>query len=418
MQLTHARATDDSQIRKAVLLVFCESLPAECDALWHISSKEWQRLLPWLDTSGLALYFFDRITQLGRCGILPPTVLKRLEGNLADNINRTDAMIAESNAIHLSFQEAELAYAALKGFSLWPVSVPRPELRSQLDLDFLIAARDAPKGRQILESRGYRLKAISGRSWEFIANEAQRSSLEDLYKITPHRIVELHLEAEVSGRAPLLARADNLRFRGVDIPILAPVDLFLGQGLHLFKHVSGEFSRAAHFVEFRRHVLARYHDHGFWRELRDFAEGDLRATVGLGVVTLMVAQVMGDFAPRALTCWTVDRLPVTARLWVELYGHRTILASPPGSKLYLLLQKELNVKGLPAKRSLQQILLPRRLPPAITQSSGGETLPTQIRRYRRQARHILFRLRFHFVEGVRYLLESIRLRRHIEALDK
>ena len=60
-------------------------------------------------------------------------------------------MIAESASIQSAFQKAGVSYAVLKGFSLWPVSVPRLELRSQLDLDFLVSEESADQARQILE---------------------------------------------------------------------------------------------------------------------------------------------------------------------------------------------------------------------------------------------------------------------------
>ena len=44
------------QAREAVLLIFCEPLPEQYARLWHLSDHEWQQLLHWLDTSGLALY--------------------------------------------------------------------------------------------------------------------------------------------------------------------------------------------------------------------------------------------------------------------------------------------------------------------------------------------------------------------------
>jgi hypothetical protein len=143
---------------------------------------------------------------------------------------RTNSMIAESTAIHRSFQEAGISYAALKGFSLWPVSVPKPELRSQLDLDFLIAARSASEARRILEARGYRLKAISGRSWEFKSGTPGVASLKNLYKPTLHRTVELHLEIKDQEPDSLLARTGKLCFHGICMPVLHPVDLFLGRG--------------------------------------------------------------------------------------------------------------------------------------------------------------------------------------------
>jgi len=202
------------------------------------------------------------------------------------------------------------------------------------------------------------------------------------------------------------------------MPVLRPVDLFLGQGLHLYKHVCGECWRAAHLIEFRRHVLARYHDTAFWQELRKLAEGNLRASVGLGVIILLATDTMGDFAPEELTCWTVDRLPSRIRLWVETYGRRSVVVGHPGSKLYLLLQQELERAGLTTKRSLRQALLPARLPPAITHGSANETHLARLARYRRQGRFILFRLHFHLVEGLRYLWESARWQQYINRLNR
>ena len=171
-----------------------------------------------------------------------------------------------------------------------------------------------------------------------------------------------------------------------------------------------EFSRTAHLLEFRRHVLVRREDDVFWDELESIARENPRASLGLGVVTLLITRVMGDFAPAALTHWTVDRLPRSARLWVELYGRRAVFQNFPGSKLYLLLQRELETVGVPAKRSLRQALLPSRLPPAVIRPTADETVALRIRRYRMQLGVVFSRLRFHIVEGLRYTLESYRWR--------
>ena len=104
-----------------------------------------------------------------------------------------------------------------------------------------------------------------------------------------------------------------------------------------------------------------------------FALG-LAAAIALGVVTLLITHVMGSFAPWSFANWTVDRLPGCARLWVELYGEQIVLASFPGSKLYLLLQKGLATAGVPARRSMRQALLP--LSFHISQAS---TVPASVR---------------------------------------
>lgn len=397
--------SSELQLRQAVLLTFCDPPPDMCARLRGLSGMEWQRLLHWLDTSGLALYLLDRLHELKQTEILPPDVHARLQQNLADNTARTAAMIAELTAIHREFQRAGLSYAILKGFSLSPSSVPRPELRSQLDLDFLVTQQSAHEGRRILESRGYHLRAISGRTWEFKKSEMPGTTLKDLYKDLPHRSVELHIEATGAEGHSLLARAEVGSLCGVDIPVLSSVDTLLGQGMHAFKHVCSEFSRTAHLLEFRRHVLSRHDDAAFWIELRTCAEQNPRAVLALGVITLLIAQVMGVFAPMSLTDWTVNRLPPSARLWVQSYAESTVFASFPGSKLYLLLQKELAASSIPTKRSLRKALLPISLPPRIVHATADETLSTRLRRHRTQIGFILFRLRFHAVAGVRYLLE-------------
>jgi hypothetical protein len=403
-------------MREAALLTFCDPPPEACSALEHLSGMEWQRLLRWLDTSGLALYFFDHLTQLNHSHILPSDVSARLQQNLADNSARTDGLIAEMSRIHREFQRASIRYATLKGFSLWPSSVPRPELRSQLDLDFLVAEECAREARRILESRGYHLRAISGCSWDFKKNEMPGISLRDLYKDVPFRSVELHIESGAKAGSSLLARAEMRSFRNIDMPVLSSADLFLGQGMHAFKHICSEFSRTAHLIEFRRHVIARHDDASFWTEVRARAETTPKAAIALGVVTLLITHVMGSFAPWSLANWTIDRLPACARLWVQLYGEQIVLASAPGSKLYLLLQKELAASGVPARRSVRQALLPLRLPPLIVHANANEKLPMRLRRYAAQLRFILLRLRFHTVEGFRYLRESLRWQQHMNGV--
>jgi hypothetical protein len=408
----------EQQLREAVLLFFRDPLPMEHARFKGLSLREWKRLLHWLDISGLALYFLDRIMELELCELLPVTVLSRLQQNLEDNTARTEAMIAESAILHREFQKAGLSYVTMKGFSLWPISAPRLELRSQLDLDFLIASSSATQARNILEARGYHLRAISGRSWEFKTNPVGVSSIKDLYKAKPQRTVELHLETPGPARDSQLVRSERRLFRGICMPVLAQADLFLGQGLHLFKHICGSSFRTSHLLEFRRHVRARHHDVRFWLELRQLAERSPRASIGLGLVILLISQVLGDFAPKELTCWTVDCLPATVRLWVEVYGRKVVFYDSSGNKLYLLLQQELEKAGIPATRSLGRELLPRRLPRLITHRAHGETPRDSIRRYCRQLHYIWIRLRFHTIEGLRYFRESPRWQQHIRRLPR
>ena len=400
------------------MLSFCDPLPHQFRRLLGLSNWKWQRLLYWLDTSGLALYFLDHLRALRQDEVLPPAVRERLQQNLIDNTKRTSIMIQESVAIQREFQEVGISYATLKGFSLCPISVPREELRHQFDLDFLVAEKSIADARVILERRGYRLYAISGKSWEFKIDEKFSTSMKDLYQSGMGRAVELHVEAETPGHATRLDRASSREFYGIDMPVLSPVDLLLGQGMHAFKDVCSAFSRTAHLLEFRRHVLARFDDHAFWRDLQKAAQGDRRICLGLGVVTYLITHVMGEFAPVGLTEWTVDSLPPTARLWVDLYGRWVAFGKAPGSKLYVLLQQELETAGVPARRSLKKSLLPSRLPPMVIRGLPNEKLSTRLSRYRVQVRVIFSRLRFHVVEGLRYAKERRKWRHYVSQLTQ
>ena len=409
--------THELRIHEAVLSSFFDPASAQIEQLMQLSATEWKRLIYWLDVSGLALYLADRFVQLGLLDALPEPVVGDLQQRMKDNTQRTRGMVVESVAIQLDFQEAGLSYAVMKGFSLSPSSVPRPELRHQFDLDFLMAEKSAPQARRILERRGYRLYAISGRTWEFKINETPHGSIKDLYKDVPYRAVELHLEADTTGQASRLDRVRNRELFGIMMPVLSPVDLFLGQAMHVFKDVSSAFIRAAHLLEFYRHVLSRRDDNVFWHELRLRVGNDRRTCLGLGVVTYLMTSIMGNFAPEALTAWTVQELPPAVRLWVELYGRRTTFGKHPGTKLYLLLQKELERAGVAGKRPVSNSLLPFRLPPIVIRGSSDETLSIRIARYRVQGRFIASRLRFHIVEGLRYAVESYRWSHYLDRLS-
>lgn len=407
----------EQQTREAVLLCFSGPLPAQIEPLLQLAPREWKKLLLWLGVSGLALYFLDRLVHSGLSEALPKSVVEDLQQKTKDNAQRTRGMVDESVAIQLEFQEASLCYAVMKGISLSPSSVPRPELRHQFDLDYLMAEKDALKARLILERRGYRLYAIKGKEWGFRINETPNVSVKDLYKDLPYRSVELHLDTDASDQSSRLSRVQYRNMFGIRMPVLSPVDIFLGQALHAFKDLSNGFCRTAHLLEFYRHVLARYNDDEFWREIRDRAESDPKTCLKIGMVTYLITSSMGNFAPEALTSWTIDTLPFPACLWVDLYGRRVVFEKPPGSKLYLLLQKELEAAGVSASRPATKSLLPSRLPPAVIRAAEDETLSTTIARYRVQVRFLFSRLRFHLVEGLRYTAETYRWRRHRDRLS-
>jgi hypothetical protein len=399
------------QARLAALLTFCDPLPHDCSRLQALSLREWTKLLRWLDISGLALYFVDHLSQTGRASWLPAPIADGLQRRLEENTERTASMLAESIAIQREFQEAGLSYALLKGMSFWPNSVPRPELRSQFDLDYLVAENHISEARRILARIGYRLYLSNGRSWEFKKNERPGVMLKEMYRDTGAFRVEVHAQPTGTGSASPLQTLEWRELGGFAMPVLSPVELFLGQGMHAFKHICSEFVRAAHLLEFRRHALFRHDDPSFWCALRERAGAHPRVVMGLGITTFLITRVMGEFAPETLTSWTVDRLPPRVKLWIEMYGDRAVLGSFPGSKLYMLLKRELEEQASITQFSGWRALVPHCLPQPIIRANPNESLSVRFGRYRMQLALINRRLRFHFIEGLRFAREAHRWRR-------
>jgi hypothetical protein len=97
--------------------------------------------------------------------------------------------------------------------------------------------------------------------------------------------------------------------------------------------------------------------------------------------------------------WTMLCLPAAAQLWIALYGKSCVYGLPPGSKLYLLLQRELEKAGM----SFAQ--------------SAGTSIPFRFQRDTTYLQSILQGLRLHLVEGVRYGWASYRWRRYGKELS-
>lgn len=391
-------------IRRAAFTACLTPHALECDLLGDLADREWPSLLNWLDTSGLSLYLFDQLTDSGRSDLLPVFAFGKLQRNLIDNMARTKAMIDELREINASFDVAGLFFTLLKGLSLYPLSVRWPWLRSQADIDFLIAERDAVRARQILENRGFQLHAISGRTWEFRTGPIHTATLENMYRPVPFRSVELHLEPPCAPQHSLLARREQFVYDRFTFTKLSPVDLMLGQGLHLYKHVCSEFFRASHVLEFHEHMVARNSDTEFWPRLRAEADRNSIAALKLGVVIFLAAKLCGRV--EAAEHVGSERTPAAARFWVEQYGVGAIFGDAPGTKLYLLLQNVMAEAGVPSHRSTLRVLVPASLP-RITTPPPNESWPDRFRRYRLQARFLRSRLRFHAIEGFRYICEAI-----------
>jgi hypothetical protein len=421
---TDTRMTNRTlRLKETVIASFCEPAREVAARLREFSESDWQKVQFWLDASGVALYLLDRLTTLKLQHLLPERLLTRLQENLRNNRDRTNALFEEAVAINRALQQKGIQFALLKGATLTPDSVPDNTLRTQWDLDFLVAEKDATDTLQVLQDFEYSLYAVSGMTWELKAGTSGLPGIANIYKVLPYRSLEVHLlptqhDGTGNRRQDQLTRARMRTIRGETLCSLSPADLFMQQALHLFKHICGEYTRASWVLEYWRHVLARYSDKAFWREVKSLADDEPQAAVAIGAVTLLTTHLFGEFAPFELTDWSMNRLPSAIRLWVETYGHRAVMSEFPGSKLYLLLRQQLHAQKRSERAHLRGLIFPAHLPPKITHGKTNKGLLSRLMQYRAQANFIFLRLRFHVVEGLRYSVESPRWQRRLTGMTQ
>ena len=236
----------------------------------------------------------------------------------------------------------------------------------------------------------------------------------------PERAVEVHLIANSANPSTpdRLARAEWRTIQGEQLRALSPPDVFVLQGQHLFKHMCGEHTRASWVLEYWRHIGARSNDAAFWRAVESIAAQEPGANIAIGAATLLASLVFGQCAPRELSGWTVDQLPTAICLWIQLYGLRVLLSDTPGSKLYLLLRRELNPQSAAEHVARRRLIFPIHWPRRVTRPVDNEGMTSRLRRYRMQTQFVMRRLRFHVAEGAALAIESLRWHRRLAGVSQ
>jgi Uncharacterised nucleotidyltransferase len=420
------RQPADRRVVEAVIATFRDPAEESRQRLAAIRERDWVRSYYWLDASGLALYFVDRLETLCIQDAIPVATLGRLKQNLADNRVRVGAMFAEFASLNQAFRDVGVDYVNLKGFTISPESCPDPVLRRALDFDFLVDGSRLDICKEILEDRGYMLAARTPKNWEFKAGATQIGGMKDFYKSNRQRAVELHFasapDSALGARIPTRdKRLDRLAMRswnGVDFPALSPSEQFVGQAVHMFRHLCGTSTRPAWVLEYRNHVAYYFNDQRFWESVKEWARGDRDAAIAIGMASLLSTQLFGGETPRQLDEWTLDCLPPSIRLWAECYGRRAVLGDVPGTKLYLLLLRELRSgdEARQVKKQIRRRLVPALRVPRIIYATPDDSLRVRLSKELHQARFVLFRLRFHVVEGMRYLIEAVRWKHRLRGL--
>jgi len=391
------------RLAKAVIAIFRgDRLTEYRDSFDRFQLRDWRRSLAWIDASGLALYFFERLQDQGLAERVPSEILTALDARRANNVARTAQLFNEFSVVNQELCAAGLLYANFKGFTLVPDYCHDPTLRCQLDLDLIGYLSDLPAFQMVLGRLGYSLTGRSRDVAEFKADAAQLPSIDELYKPRRQRSLELHLvtaESTYQHNVNGLEHLHRRSWRGVEFPVLSDCDLFLAQAHHLFRHFRSEWTRLSWLLEFKTFVVVRRDDSQLWTDVRRAASGN--DALAVGVALFLATHIFGDFAPSALATWSMAVIPERVRLWLECYGEDMLLADFPGSKLYLLLERELADKGRGQATNWPK-LLPLHRPRRITYSRSATGLQA-LRASVSEICFTIYRARFHAVEGMRYM---------------
>jgi hypothetical protein len=397
-------------LKHAVLDAFREKTPNElCACLSVFRRREWVRSYRWLDSSGLALYFLDRLKSLGIAHVLPPSVLEHLENNQTANKQRTTNLFAGFVAINHSFQRANIAYFNVKGFTLVPVSCPDPVLRAQMNLDFVASAENAALCYKVLTELGYSLVTYSPHVLEFSVDALRTPHLPDIYQTSAPRAVKIYVispnEASHAAAYQQLLQRQSRTWNGVTFPVASDSDAFINQSLHIFGRISSEWTRLSWLLEYKAFVDFRRDDAAFLREVQKGAQNNSDRIIAIGIALSLIKGILGATVPPSLEEWTVRKLDTSVHLWIQRYGEEALLADYPGTKLYLYLQDLLaSRQGVKSNDDINTLSQPPLLQPINI--SKPTNLRRQCSRVFASINLKIFRLKFHFRENVRIALND------------
>ena len=413
-----ARATPrTAALKEAIVASFASDADSAPMLLTGFDESDWLSVLWWLDISGMAIYFYHRACQIGADALLPQGVKAGLAQRLSHNRVRTQSLFDEARALATWLERGNVSYALLKGVTLTAHSVQERALRSQADLDFLIADRSRDLAIHYVHRLGYRLRAQCGSTLEFRAGAPTVPDLANIYSVKTQRALELHLATEGSSESQLLSRRVTREFDGARIYTLSPADILIEQARHLVKHLCGEHTRISWVLEFRRHVSSRRGDSDFWRVAELWASERTQGDVAMGLAVWLAEAFFGELQEEMPPQWRTEALPIRVRLWLERYARALLLSDTIGNKLYALLRKELP-GGEHEGRTTCQILLPRVFPATILEAQPNESCAQRWARYSVETGFILRRMWFHFREGVRFAVEASRWNRAVARIGR
>lgn len=390
-------------------------------ALDRVSHRDWERCLLWLDDTGLAFYFLQKLQDTNSADMIPTSILSRLEETFAANQGRVEDMSRRFDALNRKFNEAGIGYAVLKGLSLVPQFCPYAPLRHQGDFDYLVDFRSFSAAQHVLVEAGYALKDSPSKQ-EFIfamPSAAAPSRNGRQYSADAPHAVELHLDVWDTDllhlpRLPDLftvERATPHEWDGIVFSALTDEDAFLLQVVHACQHLFGQWVRMSCFFEIGYFLKRRGRDTALWNQIEQRVGDSLMVREFVVLVCEMATQLFASPTPPLVRAWGATIRP-GPRLWIERYARSFAFCELPayqfdvfpGSKLVLFLKNQYAANTRPTKAvDLRGALPLSRLSRIAASVRRNPALVLDAGYWKRQL--VVRRSVFHALAGVRYVCE-------------
>jgi Uncharacterised nucleotidyltransferase len=400
--------------------------PYDFGQLARFSPRDWKQTTGWIDRAGLTLYLVERLRACGATEVLPSRALARFEQNLADNRCRVDHLLYETGCINEKLDQAGVQYVVIKGFSLWPEFCSNPYLRTQSDLDYLVARQSLRSAQNVLLELGYegRRRRFDVQQFAFERPLGRvPSQFDSPYKLQTTPMVELHVGIweDMTHHVPLEEPAfvlNNPKLKewgGLRFPVLSDEDALLLQVLHAFQHMLSCWVKLSWLLEIGRFMEKRWQDSLFWKQFGKRLQGEPQLAEFSTIAFELTANVFSAPMPEVAQHWRQFLRP-SARLWLDNYSRRWALGETPphkskvfpDSKLSLFMSGEY-IPDLHARRdTLRHELMPWKIPgkqPSAVFAQVKNRPSTRLQALWVDSAFTAQRLSFHASAGLRYLWE-------------
>ena len=390
-------------------------------ALKRVSHRDWERVLLWLDDTGLAFYFLQKLKDTNSADVMPTALFSRLETNFAANQGRVEDMSRRFDALNRRFNEAGIGYVVLKGLSLIPEFCPNAPLRHQGDFDYLVEAQSLSAAHRVLIEAGYAPKdSPSDQEFGFVLpGAAAPSRTGRQYSADAPHAVELHLDVWHGNLSRLpspklfaVERAKLHEWNGITFPALTDDDAFLLQVVHACQHLFAQWVRMACFLEIAYFLKRRGHDTALWSRIEQRVDDRLMLREFVVLVCELAAKLFACPLPPVVRAWGARMRP-GPRIWIEKYARLYAFCELPAyqfdlfprSKLVLFLQNQYEADTTVGKAvDLKGALLPLSRVSQIASSVRRKPSLVLNARYWKHQR-VVRRSIFHALAGLRYLSE-------------